>query len=172
MSRLTRPISICAQAPSRAAGAPDVDVTPIMNMFVILIPFLVSMAVFTHLAVLRFSLPGDGAAGGEKSPRLPLTVAMTLEELAVTHGERILSRHARTEDGHAFAQLGDALQALRGSAGTIADTIVIAVDDGLLFDEIVQCMDACREAGFVHVRLAQGTSLDAAAENLSERIGG
>jgi biopolymer transport protein ExbD len=35
----------------------DLDVTPVMNLFMVLIPFLVSMAVFTHLAVVDFSLP-------------------------------------------------------------------------------------------------------------------
>ena len=33
-----------------AAEVADLDVTPVMNMFIILIPFLVSMAAFTHLA--------------------------------------------------------------------------------------------------------------------------
>ena len=35
----------------------DVDVTPVMNVFVILIPFLLLMAVFTKIAIIDFSLP-------------------------------------------------------------------------------------------------------------------
>jgi len=35
----------------------ELDVTPVMNLFMVLIPFLVSMAVFTHIAVIDFSLP-------------------------------------------------------------------------------------------------------------------
>ena len=41
----------------------DLDVTPVMNLFMVLIPFLVSMAVFTHIAVIDFSLPPGDAAG-------------------------------------------------------------------------------------------------------------
>ena len=45
------------QPPSEAADVADLDVTPVMNMFVILIPFLVSMAVFAHVSIIEFSLP-------------------------------------------------------------------------------------------------------------------
>ena len=43
--------------PSQTIDNADVDVTPVMNVFIILIPFLVSMAVFTHHAIVEFSLP-------------------------------------------------------------------------------------------------------------------
>jgi biopolymer transport protein ExbD len=38
--------------PSELVESADLDVTPVMNMFIILIPFLVSMAVFTNLSIL------------------------------------------------------------------------------------------------------------------------
>ncbi len=45
--------------PSEVANEADIDVTPIMNMFIILIPFLVSMAVFTKLAIIEFNVPAN-----------------------------------------------------------------------------------------------------------------
>ena len=50
----------------------DLDITPMMNIFMILIPFLVSMAVFTQIAVVEFSLPpaqSPGAAGSDEQTK-------------------------------------------------------------------------------------------------------
>ncbi len=148
-------------ARKRALELNGVDVTPIMNMFVILIPFLVSMAVFSHLAVLRFSLPSEGDGGGVRSERqLPLTVAMTAAEIAVTRGSGILLTVTRGEAGHDYAALEAALLDLRAREGAGSDSAVIAVDDGIVFEDVVRCMDTCRGAGFGQIGLAEGTGLD------------
>ncbi|MFH1845566.1 MAG: biopolymer transporter ExbD [bacterium] len=159
--------------PSRLVEDGNVDVTPVMNMFIILIPFLVSMAVFSHLSVLEFSLPADGGTGRIKDPEsLPITVAMTSNELAVTRGEFILASLPILEgpdSGYDFAALTAALAPLAQLAPTGTDStvtasypqnIVIAIDDGVLFADIVDCMDHCRHAGFMDVGLAAGTNLD------------
>jgi biopolymer transport protein ExbD len=160
-ARLNR-ASIHRQAPSREVADTNVDVTPVMNMFVILIPFLISMAVFSHLSVLRFSLPGN-TQGTQANPALPLTLALTTDAVAVTHGERILIRIPRGEPSGDFAGLNAALASLRGVPVTLADTIVIAVDDRVAFEDVVRCMDVCRDAGFARISLAEGTHLDAGA---------
>ncbi|MCP4545173.1 MAG: hypothetical protein GY835_01755 [bacterium] len=130
-----------------------------MNMFIILIPFLVSMAVFSHLSVLQFSLPSDGNTGRVEDPQeLPLTVAMTSRELAVTRGDLILATVPNVESGYDFSRLVAALIALT-DGGARLDNITIAIDDEILFSEIVACMDHCREAGFIDVGLANGTNL-------------
>ncbi len=130
-----------------------------MNMFIILIPFLVSMAVFSHLSVLQFSLPADGGTGRVSEPEeLPLTVAMTARELAVTRGDLILATVPNLTEGYDFPRLVIALAALT-DAGARKDNIVIAIDNEILFAEIVSCMDHCREAGFEEVGLADGTNL-------------
>jgi hypothetical protein len=49
--------------PSASFDENDIDITPMMNMFIILVTFLVSMAVFTHVAILDFSLPPNVGAG-------------------------------------------------------------------------------------------------------------
>ena len=53
--------------PSEAIEAEiDVDVKPIMNVLIILIPFLVSVAVYTNLAVIDMSLPPNVTAAAGK----------------------------------------------------------------------------------------------------------
>ena len=50
------------------------------------------------------------------------------------------------------------------------DTVVIAVDDEVIFDDVVKCMDACRYAGFTEIGLAAGTKLDAAGREFLEDV--
>ena len=151
-------------SPAQMADDGTVDVTPIMNMFIILIPFLVSMAVFSHLSVLQFALPPDGGTGriGDET-ELPLTVAMTADRLAVTRGEMVLADLPLSDGAYDYSGLQAVLGTLRGEADG-RDDLVLAVDDEILFDEIVTCMDRCRETGFAEIGLAAGTNLDRDAE--------
>ena len=149
--------------PSRAAAVESVDVTPVMNMFIILIPFLVSMAVFSHLSVIEFTLPPDGGTGRIADPEtLPLTVAMTDDELALARGETILAAVEKVDGLFDFAALAAVLGRLGPPAAEAR--VVIAIDDAVLFADIVDCMDTCRLAGYADVGLAAGTNLDRTGE--------
>jgi biopolymer transport protein ExbD len=146
--------------PSRPLGDVDVDVTPVMNMFMILIPFLVSMAVFSNLAVQSFRLPaGESAGQAQSADDLPWTVAVTSTRIAVARGEWILGSCDRTDDGHDFAALATILRDAQATRPGL-DRVVVAVDDGIVCADVVHTLDRCREAGFTEVGLAEGTGLD------------
>ena len=55
-----RPSKRKDKALSAAVETDDLDVTPLMNVLIILIPFLITMAVFTSVAAINFSLPAGG----------------------------------------------------------------------------------------------------------------
>jgi biopolymer transport protein ExbD len=144
------------RTPSRTAETPEIDVTPIMNMFVILIPFLVSMAVFTHMSIIEFSLPpnvGTGLDDSTGKPTLKLTVVVARPFLGITLGERMLdSIPARngTHDYDTFrARLGE-----RREQADIRDEAIVAVRDNVRFQRVVRVMDHCREAGFATLGLS------------------
>jgi len=138
-----------AGAPSDVAETPDIDVTPVMNMFVILIPFLVSMAVFTQLSILELSLPPNVGAGLDDSggkPKLKLTVVLKQRYLAITHGASMLDSIPR-EDGDEYDLLRERL-VLRREGVEIKDQVIVAVGDEVPMGVVVRVMDRCREAGF------------------------
>lgn len=153
------------RTPSRAVGIDglvEIDVTPVMNLFMILIPFLVSMAFFSHLAVQSFRLPAsEGTGQAQVADDLPWTVAITAERIALTRGEWILGASERLagERGYDYAQLAELLAGARAQRPDL-DRIVVAVDDGIRAAELVTTLDHCREAGFENVGLAEGTGLD------------
>jgi len=153
--------SILSRRPSQHAETCDVDVTPIMNMFIILIPFLVSMAVFAHLATHAFSLPADDGAGlARTTAELPLTVAVSADRLVVALGDHELASLPVDALGtYDTAQLVDVLTSERQRRPEMNE-VVVAVDDGVVCAAVVRCLDHCKAAGFSDVGLAAGTNLD------------
>jgi len=135
----------------------DVDVTPIMNMFVILIPFLVSMAVFTQVAIIDFSVPSDvGQSRSQSSdkPKMKLTILLTESYLGVVQGENMLDSLPMLDNGrYPFDSLKTTLSTRRPQSD-FPDEIVVSVRDRIAFKYVVQAMDISRESGFTKIGIS------------------
>ncbi len=153
--------SILTRRPSQQDETCDVDVTPIMNMFIILIPFLVSMAVFAHLATHAFTLPSDDGVGQARTAaELPLTVAVAADQVVVAWGDReMASLPVDADGGYDIEQLIAVLTSERQRRPEMTE-VVVAVDDGVVCAAVVRYLDHCKAAGFSDVGLAAGTNLD------------
>jgi len=148
-----------SRPPSELVDA-DVDVTPVMNVFVILIPFLVSMAVFTHVSIIDFSVPSDMGQGTAQSggkPKQKLTLLLTESFLGISEGENLLDSIPRLESGlYAFDSLRQTL-AVRRFQSDFRDEIIVAVRDGVAFKYAVKAMDVSRECGFTKIGISGAT---------------
>jgi biopolymer transport protein ExbD len=142
-----------------ATNEAAVDVTPVMNLFVVLIPFLVSTAVFSHLGSHRFRLPGNEPAGkAQTAEQLPLLVALRAGALELSRGDAVyLALGGEIGAEQRRSRLGAELGALRAAPGGELLRVVVAVDDAVIAQEVVACLDVCRQAGFREVGLAAGT---------------
>ena len=144
-------------SPSEVASETiDIDVTPVMNMFIILIPFLVSLAVFTHLTIIDFSLPpnvGMGLDASEGKPKLKITVVVTAGYFAITHGDAMLDSIPVQNGEYDYTLLSKQL-AVRRMEVDIKDEVIVAVQDAIRFKHVVKAMDRCRDAGFEKVGLS------------------
>jgi len=142
--------------PSEMAEA-DVDVTPIMNMFVILIPFLVSMAVFTQVSIIEFSVPSDvgqSRTQSQEKPKMKLTVLLTESFLGVVEGENMLDSLPMLDNGqYPFDTLKTVLSARR-PVSDFPDEIVVSVRDRIAFRYVVRAMDVGRESGFTKIGIS------------------
>ncbi len=144
---------------SDAANIIEIDVTPVMNMFVILIPFLVSMAVFTHLSILKFSLPpnaGTGLENNSEKPKLRITVIVASDHLAIVQGESMLDSIPKQKDEYDLDHFIQKLSLHRENTD-IKNEAIVAVKDKIKFKYVISIMDKCREAGFEKLGLSQAT---------------
>ncbi len=137
----------------------DVDVTPVMNMFIILIPFLISMAIFTQMSILSFSVPPNAGTGLDQSngkPRIKITIVVADQYLAITHGEKMLDSIPFADVNKSDTILLEKLKAWRNEVD-VQDEAIIAVRDAVKFQSMVLVMDACRSAGFSKIGLSSAT---------------
>jgi biopolymer transport protein ExbD len=138
----------------------DLDVKPMMNVLIILIPFLVSVAEYTRLAIIDMSLPPNvtsiGGAGQGEKPKLKLTVVVAPSYFSVTLGDAVLDSIARKGPEYPYDTLAARLSTRRLTAD-VKDEVIIAPRDGIQFKYVVRVMDACRKTGFDKISLASAT---------------
>ena len=145
--------------PSTAADVTEVDVTPVMNMFIILIPFLVSMAIFTHLSIIEFSLPpnvGPGMNNSSEKPKPKLTVRIGKDYVGIVLGEQLLDSLRVEGELFPFDTLSVRLK-MRKLEVENRDEVIVASRDDISFKHVVKIMDLCREAGFQKIGLSSAT---------------
>ncbi|MEZ4387292.1 MAG: biopolymer transporter ExbD [Candidatus Krumholzibacteriia bacterium] len=160
---LTSSFSLTTRRPSRLAELPELDVTPVMNMFIILIPFLVSLAVFAQVSAHRVGLPADDAGPVSRTAaEVPLTVALGADRVALAWGGREVAALDLAGDvapGPGVLDGLDALLARERARRPDMARVVVAVDDGVSCALVVGCLDRCRAAGYDDVGLAAGGGL-------------
>ena len=147
------------ETPSDAVETVNTDVTPVMNLFIILIPFLISMAVFTHLSIVEFSVPPNVGASLDPSngkPKLKLTAVVAADYVVLTCGEKVLDSIAFAKNAAAPDTLLGSFRANRERAD-VQDEVIVAVQDAVPFERIVAVMDLCKQAGFVKLGLSNAT---------------
>ena len=134
----------------RRMESTEIDLTPYMNLLVVLAPFLLITAVFTRLAVLEIYLPPPASA--ELMSKLPspeeqlvLTISITEKGLVVANGSKIISFVQPTPKGHDLQTLSNVLQQIKARFPTVDNAIILSKPD-IAYDELVQVMDATRVA--------------------------
>ena len=127
--------------------AAQLDVTAFINLIVVLVPFLLSTAVFTRLSVIDLSLPAQstGAAEQLKVNDLKLEIVMRADALEV--GDRIgglIQRIPNTAGGYDLATLSQLMQQIKAKFPDTATATVLAQPD-TPYATLIDLMDAVRE---------------------------
>jgi len=136
----------------------ELNMVPIMNMFMVLIPFLLMSASFIHLKAINTSVPVHADTSENEPDEAQVTKVTVMLEL----GEKELKVTA-AGGGLSVAQLS-ALEASISLKGGFAlaesglkenlrniktmypgsDTIVLIPDASILYDDIIRAMDMAR----------------------------
>lgn len=124
----------------------ELNLTPIMNVFMIIIPFLLLTAVFAKTAIIDIYLPheaGNSSATDTPSEPQVLTVSVTdsgFEVGGIGNGTAI----PKVSDRYDFKQLSEELAKIKERYPDKED-IVLLIQQNLPYDTIVKVMDVARE---------------------------
>jgi biopolymer transport protein ExbD len=123
------------------------EVTAFINLIVVLVPFLLSTAVFTRLAVLELTLPAQNSKVEQlQANKLQLEVVIRPDALDV--GDRVggLIEHiaSKPDSGYDLKRLTALLQQVKAKFPDERAATVLAQPD-TPYDTLVHVMDAMRE---------------------------
>jgi biopolymer transport protein ExbD len=126
--------------------AAHLEVTAFINVIVVLVPFLLSTAVFSRLAVFETTLPAQNTSVEQlKLEDLKLEIVIRPDALEV--GDRIgglIQRIGNTAQGHDLVALSTLMQQIKSKfPGTKAASVLAQPDTS--YDLLVQVMDVVRE---------------------------
>jgi len=140
---------------SREIEMVDLDVTPVMNLFMVLIPFLVSMAVFTHIAAIEFSLPPAQTDGGDalESKELDISIVVTATGFRIVGTGKKLDLVPTVRGTYQFDELRSLLKAIKFEYPS-QKSVVLVMDANVVYDDIIKFMDICRESQFPDIGLS------------------
>jgi biopolymer transport protein ExbD len=126
--------------------AAELDVTAFINMIVVLVPFLLSTAVFTRMSVVDVALPAQNS-GVEQLKVDELKLEVVIRPDAIEVGDKIgglISRIPNTSQGYDTASLAQIVEQLKTRFPTQANAAVLALPD-TSYEVLIQVMDAVRE---------------------------
>ncbi len=135
----------------------EVDMVPIMNMFLVLVPFLLMSASFLHIKAINTSVPVLAAASKQKQadPSLKTTVVLELGKMAIDlslQADALKPQEAskwrrqfqiQADDTFPFALMADHLGRVKNTYPA-SDTLIIVPDGDVVYDTIIRIMDMAR----------------------------
>lgn len=142
----------------------DLNLTPIMNLMVVMIPLLLSSAQFIKIGIIELNLPpaagAAGTLGSSNAPKetqrnLDLTVSITDQGFYISSAAAVLTGSTATgptipiggNGEYNFDALSQKLYEIKQKAGngfSDAESIVIQAENKIRYQVLVSTMDAAR----------------------------
>ncbi len=140
--------------------AAHLEITAFINLIVVLVPFLLSTAVFSRLTVIDLTLPAQTSGAMQmKADNLQLEVVLRADAIEV--GDRIgglIRRIPRGDAGQELRDLSALMRELKARFPDKTEATLLAEPD-TPYDGIVQVMDAMRGSRSTQGKVVTRTEL-------------
>ncbi len=117
---------------------------PMIDIFTVLVTFLLMTAVFSRFAILQLDLPSS-RAGKPTEPTFRLEVIVRKDGLELTDGKTTVAAIPNVNGEYDLKRLTDAAVALKREHPD-ADSASVLMDENVQYDDLIQVMDAIRDA--------------------------
>jgi len=146
-------MSVRARVRRARRDVPELDITAFMNLMVVLVPFLLLSAVFSHLAILELNLPPDNQQQADKKQKKErnFEVIVRKDSLVVADTLGGVIKRIKLKDGKQdFKALSDLLIAIKLKYPK-KENISLLLEPETPYDTLVQVMDTVREVKVLEV---------------------
>ena len=135
----------------------ELDVTPFMNLMIVLVPVLLLSMVFTHTTVIDLNFPGDASDAAPPDPEaVHLEVVVMADGLRVADGRGGTIRMLpRSETGHDYEGLSLVMRELKRRMPDKRD-ITVLLQEETSYQTLVSVLDRVRSYPTVqHLEVVQ-----------------
>lgn len=130
----------------------NLELMPLMNVFVALIPMLLLSAVFIKVTVIDLNAPPTAeSSNADDKPKLALAITIK-DDYFVVEGDRIQKRVIARADQDAKTQLSGALGEIVAAHPDNQEIMIIS-QAKTRYEDIISVMDISRDAGLPSVSL-------------------
>jgi biopolymer transport protein ExbD len=136
------------------------EITAFLNLIVVLVPFLLSTAVFSRMAIVNLSLPAQSAAVAKLKPDMKLELVIRADAVEVQDQNGGLIQHIPDLAAHQIdaGTLSALLLQIKQRFPDKTDAAVLA-EANTPYDRLIAVMDAVREQVNTQSKRVERTAL-------------
>jgi biopolymer transport protein ExbD len=123
----------------------EVMLVPMIDIFVVLVTFLLMTAVFSRITILQLDLPSADSGAAPAAPEFRLEVIVRESGFELTNGESLIAALPKVDGEYDFAMLAQLAQQLKSENPNVDDASVL-LERTVKYDYLIQVMDAIRSA--------------------------
>ena len=121
------------------------NLTPMMDVFTVLVVFLLITAVFTSITIMDLSVPTSAGGSASNKPNFAIEVIVRKSGLEIANGKFVEAAIPKKDDKYDLKKLSELLLALKAKYPEKEDATVL-MEPKVEYDYLVQVMDAVRGA--------------------------
>jgi biopolymer transport protein ExbD len=126
---------------------------PMIDIFTVLVTFLLMTAVFSRITILELDLPSSQSADAS-APVLRLEVIVRKQGLELTNGTQRIAAIPNVNDGYDLATLTRLAASLKRDHPE-ANAASVLLEPDIAYDHLIQVMDAIRSTNLAPEEAAQ-----------------
>jgi biopolymer transport protein ExbD len=128
----------------RTRKAVELLLVPMIDIFTVLVAFLLMTAVFSRITILQLDLPSS-ASGPASEPKFRLEVIIRENGLQLTNGNALISEIPKVNGEYDLKALSEQALSLKQEHPDVNDASVLS-EPRIPYDDVIQVMDAIRSA--------------------------
>lgn len=123
----------------------ELMLVPMIDIFTVLVTFLLMTAVFSRITILQLDLPSSNSAGAGTPPQFRLEVIVRHQGFELTNGSKLIATLPKVNEQYDFGTLTQMALSLKQQYPEANDASVLLERD-VQYDYLIQAMDAIRSA--------------------------
>lgn len=130
----------------RKHPAVELNITAFMNLMVVLVPFLLMTAVFSHITILDLNLPKPGSQQNKNEKDAPYELRVTIRKDALILSDNkggLIKKINRLKNGHNYGLLKQVLKQVKARFPEKTNLTILSEKE-TFYDDLIQVMDSAR----------------------------